>query len=71
MLKNVELCGYRNPTPIQAYTIPAVLTGHDVVGIAQTGKFGYQTSITICGSNSCRIWQNGSLFGPNIVKTYG
>jgi ATP-dependent RNA helicase DDX3X len=39
MLENVELCGYRNPTPIQAFTIPAVLTGHDVVGIAQTGTF--------------------------------
>jgi ATP-dependent RNA helicase DDX3X len=38
MLQNVKLCGYHAPTPIQAYTIPAVLTGRDVVGIAQTGK---------------------------------
>ena len=29
--------GYRVPTPIQAYTIPAVLSGADVIGIAQTG----------------------------------
>jgi ATP-dependent RNA helicase DDX3X len=38
LMANVKLCGYRIPTPIQAYTIPAVLTGHDVVGVAQTGK---------------------------------
>jgi ATP-dependent RNA helicase DDX3X len=37
MLENVKLCRYNKPTPIQAYTIPAVLTGHDVVGVAQTG----------------------------------
>ncbi|PSN69874.1 P-loop containing nucleoside triphosphate hydrolase protein [Corynespora cassiicola Philippines] len=38
MLANVKLCGYRNPTAIQAYCLPAVLSGHDVVGIAQTGS---------------------------------
>lgn len=29
--------GYIKPTPVQAYAIPAVLSGYDVVGIAQTG----------------------------------
>lgn len=39
MLDNVtRLCQYDMTTPIQAYTIPAVLQGHDVVGVAQTGK---------------------------------
>lgn len=38
ILDNVKRCNYNAPTPIQAYCIPAVLTGHDVVGIAQTGK---------------------------------
>jgi ATP-dependent RNA helicase DDX3X len=37
MVKNIELCGYLTPTPVQAYTIPAVITGNDVIGIAQTG----------------------------------
>ncbi|KAL9114243.1 MAG: hypothetical protein Q9227_001665 [Pyrenula ochraceoflavens] len=38
MLENVGFCGYSVPTPIQAYTIPAVLTDRDVVGVAQTGS---------------------------------
>ncbi|KAJ4989848.1 DEAD/DEAH box helicase [Stagonosporopsis vannaccii] len=38
MLENVKLCRYAAPTPIQSYCIPAVLTGHDVVAIAQTGS---------------------------------
>ncbi|MYD64950.1 MAG: DEAD/DEAH box helicase [Chloroflexi bacterium] len=29
--------GFTEPTPVQARSIPVLLTGHDVVGIAQTG----------------------------------
>ncbi|KAJ4373907.1 hypothetical protein N0V83_002646 [Neocucurbitaria cava] len=38
MLDNVKLCRYTYPTPIQAYCIPAILTGNDVIAIAQTGS---------------------------------
>ena len=38
MLKNVELCGYQVPTPIQAYVLPSVFNNTDVIGIAQTGS---------------------------------
>ena len=37
MLDNVILCGYKVPTPIQAYCLPSVLKGIDIIGIAQTG----------------------------------
>ncbi len=29
--------GYETPTPIQARAIPAVMKGHDLIGLAQTG----------------------------------
>ncbi|EED13725.1 DEAD/DEAH box RNA helicase, putative [Talaromyces stipitatus ATCC 10500] len=38
MEKNVALCGYQIPTPIQAYAIPTILQGHDLMAIAQTGS---------------------------------
>ncbi|KAK5114203.1 hypothetical protein LTR85_010268 [Meristemomyces frigidus] len=37
VLNNIKLAGYTEATPVQAYTIPAVLQGMDVVAIAQTG----------------------------------
>lgn len=37
MVENVKLAGYDTPTPIQKYTIPSILQGFDVVGVAQTG----------------------------------
>lgn len=37
ILRAVTAEGYTNPTPIQADVIPAMGTGRDIVGIAQTG----------------------------------
>ena len=38
MLDNIKLCGYKVPTPIQAYCLPSILKGHDIIAVAQTGK---------------------------------
>ena len=37
LLKTLRDTGYETPTPIQSATIPAMLAGRDVVGLAQTG----------------------------------
>lgn len=37
LLRAVSAEGYTVPTPIQAEVIPAMLAGHDIIGIAQTG----------------------------------
>src|SRR6266571_3392841 len=37
ILKAVQEAGYTEPTPIQSATIPQILAGHDLIGIAQTG----------------------------------
>ena len=37
VLKAVKDLGYETPSPIQAATIPTLLSGRDVVGMAQTG----------------------------------
>ncbi len=37
LLRALATCGYTAPTPIQQQTIPALLSGRDVIGSAQTG----------------------------------
>ncbi|HLM53664.1 MAG TPA: DEAD/DEAH box helicase, partial [Pseudoxanthomonas sp.] len=34
----VEAAGYRNMTPIQAQSLPAILAGHDMIAQAPTGS---------------------------------
>ena len=37
ILRSLKEIGYEEPTPIQCEAIPAVLSGHDLLGCAQTG----------------------------------
>ena len=37
ILQAVQDAGYTEPTPIQTAAIPLILSGHDLIGIAQTG----------------------------------
>ncbi|GEO04062.1 ATP-dependent RNA helicase RhlE [Adhaeribacter aerolatus] len=38
LLKAINAQGYQQPYPIQEQTIPAILAGHDILGIAPTGS---------------------------------
>ena len=37
IMRGIQDAGYQTPTPIQKQAIPEVLSGHDVLGLAQTG----------------------------------
>ena len=51
----IEDLGFENPTPIQEKAFPVVMSGKDVIGIAQTGTgktFAYMLPI-LQGLSSC------------------
>ncbi len=37
ILQAIQESGYTEPTPIQSAAIPQIISGHDLIGIAQTG----------------------------------
>lgn len=37
VMAGITAMGYTTPTPIQAQAIPKIMTGHDIMGLAQTG----------------------------------
>mmetsp|Transcript_14910 Transcript_14910/g.42993 ORF Transcript_14910/g.42993 Transcript_14910/m.42993 type:complete len:913 (+) Transcript_14910:86-2824(+) len=38
LVRNIQRCGYKHPTPVQKYAIPAAIAGRDVMCCAQTGS---------------------------------
>ena len=70
MLANVKLCGYKIPTPIQAYCLPSVLKGIDIIGIAQTGTYLVMTEIMGIDSRF-RIREDSCISDPYPIQAHG
>lgn len=66
ILENVKLCGYDKPTPVQAYTLPAIALNHDIIACAQTGKSKHLHSFT--SLIFCRFRQDCCFPHSNSVK---
>ncbi len=56
LLRAVEAEGYTTPTPVQEQSIPPLLAGRDVLGVAQTG-----TGRVICPHGRTRRSRGGGL----------
>ncbi len=55
ILRALEAKGYNDPTPIQKQSIPALMKGRDLLGIAQTGT-GKTAAFSLPSLH--RLWQN-------------
>jgi len=69
--KAIQEAGYAEPTPIQLAAIPEVLTGHDVIGIAQTGTgktaafvWPILTKLTAANRNGHRRGMRALIIAP-------
>ena len=71
MVKNIDLCGYETPTPIQAYTIPAVLAARDVIGVAQTGTKHFTSDCSFFLTQALGSGKTAAYLIPTISKLMG
>ena len=70
MLENIKLCGYKTPTPIQAYCLPSVFKGIDIIGIAQTGWYLIVLEV-INVDNGAGSGKTAAFLIPTLSKLMG
>ena len=70
MLENIRLCRYAVPTPIQAYCLPSILKGLDIIAVAQTGKLLLLIERNIVLIRY-RLRKDSCLSDPDDLKTHG
>jgi len=64
--KAIQACGYKQPTPVQAQSIPAVLSGKDVLASAQTGT-GKNAAFMLPALHVLSNFQNGPKGAPRVL----
>ncbi|MCJ1285908.1 hypothetical protein MMC26_005250 [Xylographa opegraphella] len=70
MLENVKLCGYANPTPIQGYCLPAILSNNDLIAVAQTGSGKTAAFLIPVLSKLMGKVRKLAAPRPNVAKAY-
>jgi superfamily II DNA/RNA helicase len=66
LMKAISACGYTEPTPIQAESIPLALAGRDLIGSAQTGT-GKTASFVLPALERLLVPSTGHGKGPRIL----
>jgi superfamily II DNA/RNA helicase len=69
LLAEIFAAGYERPTPIQAQTVPIVLSGSDVIALAKTGT-ARTTSAHVGLSATLTTTVGGCLCVPNSTQFY-
>jgi ATP-dependent RNA helicase RhlE len=66
ILQAVQDAGYTEPTPIQSASIPPIIAGHDLIGIAQTGT-GKTAAFTLPILTKLAAQPAGPLRGTRVL----
>lgn len=67
ILKAIEEAGYKSPTEIQLLTIPSLLEGKDLLGLAQTGTGKTAAFALPLLQNLAKNWKNLRSFSPRAL----
>ena len=66
IIKAIAACGYTEPTPIQAQSIPLAVSGRDLIGSAQTGT-GKTASFVLPALERLQVRSTKPGKGPRIL----
>lgn len=66
ILQAIKACGYDEPTPVQAESIPLILQGHDILASAQTGT-GKTAAFMLPALQKLSVLRKGPKGAPRVL----